>query len=85
MLCEMCGTDTGFVKTVSIDGAMLRVCDRCSKFGTEVKSPIRPMRAEGGSGVHVRTPPKKRGERDIYDEMVTDLAPQDEGVHDFQM
>jgi len=70
MLCEMCGTDTGFVKTVSIDGAMLRVCDRCSKFGTEVKTPVRPARIEGA-------PPKTlriRKERDIYDEMMTDLA-----------
>ena len=73
MLCEMCGTDTGFVKTVSIDGAMLRACDRCAKFGTEVKSPVRPMRASGAAGP-VRAPPKKRAERDIYDEMVTDLA-----------
>jgi len=70
MLCEMCGTDTGFVKTVSIDGAMLRVCDRCSKFGTEVKTPVRPVKAQGGP-LNI---PKPRKERDIYDEMLTDLA-----------
>ncbi len=70
MLCEMCGTETGFIKTVSIDGAMLRVCDRCAKFGTEVKAPARPVKAQGG----VPRPIVKRKERDIYDEIQTDLA-----------
>ena len=37
MKCELCGaTIYGRGQTVEVDGAILRVCDRCARFGKKV-------------------------------------------------
>ncbi|MCI0496696.1 MAG: multiprotein bridging factor aMBF1, partial [Thermoplasmata archaeon] len=78
MPCEMCGSDVPALKTVTIDGARLRVCDRCSKFGTEVDPMTRPVSGGGGAGgpggpggAHII---RKRVERDIFEEIGDDLV-----------
>lgn len=68
MLCEMCGKEVPVLRTVVIDGATLRVCERCSRFGTEVRPPASPVMAKR------RAVPRRRIERDIFEEMVEDLA-----------
>ncbi|WP_332899094.1 multiprotein bridging factor aMBF1 [Haladaptatus sp. CMSO5] len=36
--CEMCGAESGSLKTVKVEGAELQLCDSCSQFGTEVRT-----------------------------------------------
>jgi putative transcription factor len=35
MLCEMCGADKNKLVLVDVDGALLKVCQNCAKFGHE--------------------------------------------------
>lgn len=37
MICELCGKDTPYAKTVLIEGSFLKVCEDCTKFGEEAK------------------------------------------------
>jgi putative transcription factor len=36
MICEICGRKTNKLKKVMIDGAVLNVCEACSRFGSAV-------------------------------------------------
>ncbi len=36
-ICEMCGSESPRLRPVTVEGSRLMLCDRCSKFGTEVK------------------------------------------------
>ena len=36
--CEMCGKEVASPKSTKIEGAILRVCQECSRFGAEIKS-----------------------------------------------
>ena len=67
MLCEMCGRETRVLKSVEIDGAVLRVCERCARFGKEVQAPRRQVAVPKRRRV-------RREERDIFDEMTEDLV-----------
>jgi putative transcription factor len=49
-VCEMCGAEQPRLKSVSVEGTLLMLCDRCARFGTEVRKPAvrkvsRPTRA----------------------------------------
>lgn len=33
MICEMCGKQSEYTKTISIEGTQLKVCKECSRFG----------------------------------------------------
>lgn len=75
MLCEMCGKESDKLRTVSIEGTVLRVCGQCSRFGDEL--------APGGKTAKKKTPIEQRLERrerrmrsrDVYQEDSYDLAP----------
>ena len=36
-LCEMCGTEQERLRAVSVEGTRLMLCDRCSRFGEEIR------------------------------------------------
>lgn len=70
MLCEMCGKETGEIKLVKVEGAVLHLCAACSRFGTDVDPGPAPV-AQRGGGLPVRVPTRRSRaeERDIYSEM----------------
>jgi putative transcription factor len=79
MQCELCGGEIrGAPRTVHIEGAELRVCVPCSKYGTEVQKPRastgpppQPPRKMGGPPA---PQPVQRRRRDLFDRMEGDLA-----------
>ena len=42
-LCEMCGTEQERLRSVSVEGTRLMLCDRCSRFGEEIQPPKTPQ------------------------------------------
>jgi len=39
MLCEMCGADRTKLVLIDVDGALLKVCQNCARFGKEKAEP----------------------------------------------
>jgi putative transcription factor len=79
MQCELCGGEIrGAPRTVHIEGAELRVCVPCSKYGTEVQRPRGPApvpEARGRQGTpRVPQPAVQRRRRDLFDRMGGDIA-----------
>jgi len=53
--CELCGRNiTGKIHTVEIEGAILRVCDKCSKLGKSVTYEKKPVIARTGFNFGVK-------------------------------
>jgi len=79
MQCELCGGEIrGAPRTVHIEGAELRVCVPCSKYGTEVQKPrVSPgtpeIRRRAGTPPAPQ-PPVQRRRRDLFDRMEGDIA-----------
>ncbi len=70
-LCEMCGTEQDRLRTVSVEGTRLGLCDRCSRFGEEIQpAKTRPATLPGAP----RTRPRTRTDRPVR-EPEYDLAP----------
>ena len=60
MLCEMCGADRNKLVLVDVDGALLKVCQNCAKFGHEKTAPKSPSAAASSTGAPRAGPgPKK--------------------------
>ena len=79
MQCELCGGEIrGAPRTVHIEGAELRVCMPCSKYGTEVQKPrapaVAPPAPRRAGGPPAPQPPVQRRRRDLCDRMEGDLA-----------
>jgi putative transcription factor len=80
MQCELCGGEIrGVPRTVHIEGAELRVCIPCSKYGTEVQKPRVSTKAPAPAAptrAGAPPPPKiaARRRRDLFDRMGGDLA-----------
>jgi putative transcription factor len=80
MQCEMCGDAVrGTPKLVRVEGAELRVCAKCEKFGTEVQqkrsqaAPRPVSRAPGAPAPAVSTQPAYR-KRDLFDYMEGEIV-----------
>lgn len=85
MLCEMCGKESEFTKTIFIEGTQLKVCKECSRFGessdgkgggskkkSAAAGPTRTMVAE-----RLQARERRMKTRSIYaDEETTDLIPE---------
>jgi putative transcription factor len=79
MQCELCGGEIrGAPRTVHIEGAELRVCVPCSKYGTEVQ---KPRVSTGTPEIRRRAgmppasqPPVQRRRRDLFDRIEGDIA-----------
>ncbi|MDD1662891.1 MAG: multiprotein bridging factor aMBF1 [Methanomicrobiales archaeon] len=79
MQCELCGGEIrGAPRIVHIEGAELRVCVPCSKYGTEVQKPRAstgaPAPAPRRAGAPPSPQPAPRRRRDLFDRMEGDLA-----------
>ncbi|MCD4740596.1 multiprotein-bridging factor 1 family protein [archaeon] len=48
MKCEICGDNTYKPQTISVEGSRMKVCDKCARYGTVVRSfaPKRYVRRE---------------------------------------
>jgi putative transcription factor len=73
-MCEMCGKEVPDVNTVKIEGAVLKLCPTCSRFGTVIEpSPIVVLTEKGQpapiSATRLATHQKKREERDVFTEL----------------
>jgi putative transcription factor len=72
----MCGaTVAGSLKTVLIEGAELKVCPNCAKYGKEIQGKtqprLHPMSGEmtERGGLHTSSVPPQRQTRDLFDRM----------------
>jgi putative transcription factor len=80
MQCEMCGeTIRGNPKLVRVEGAELRVCMKCEKFGTEVqqvrrKDAGRPAATTPRQGQPPLVIPAERRKRDLFDYMEGEIV-----------
>ncbi|MFQ5907500.1 MAG: multiprotein bridging factor aMBF1 [Thermoplasmata archaeon] len=66
-LCEMCGTEHDRLRTVSVEGSRLMLCDRCARFGEEIRPPTTRSPALPGA--------PRRGPAQQVRETEYDLAP----------
>jgi len=86
MICEMCGKESEWTKTIFLEGAQLKVCKECSRFGEGVTTAAGGKKAAPGSGpsravVAERLEARERRmrTRDVYGEetsYVVDLVPE---------
>jgi putative transcription factor len=83
MLCEMCGKQSDFIKTISVEGTTLKVCKECSRFGESNEG--KGGGSKGRAAAPSRTVVAERLEarerrmktRSIFsDEETTDLVPE---------
>lgn len=74
MLCEMCGSEKNKLLLTEVDGALLKVCADCAKFGQGKKEP-KPIQSL--STPVNKMPPlgakKKAYSKDIYDNIGDDV------------
>jgi len=73
-MCEMCGNSVPEVNTVKIEGAILKLCPACSRFGAIIETNDTSSSTSKGvtapiaaSRLSVRQ--KKREERDVFTEL----------------
>ena len=85
MLCEMCGKESEFTKTISIEGTHLKVCKECSRFGegAEGKGGVTKKGAVPSGQSHtmaserLEARERRMRTRSIYqEEETTDLIPE---------
>jgi len=70
----MCGQEIrGSHRTIHIEGAELRVCQRCARYGTEV-APQHQKTAAARPGVSRSPTPPRRRKRDVFDLMEGEIA-----------
>lgn len=84
MLCEMCGKESDFTKTIFVEGTKLTVCKECSRFGESPDgkgggakrgTPVAPSRTMVTERLEARE--RRMRTRSIYsDEETTDLIPE---------
>ena len=80
MQCEMCGeTVRGTPKLVRVEGAELRVCSRCEKFGTEVQQKrvqqaSRPVTRTPGAPAPAPAAQTAYRKRDLFDYIEGDIV-----------
>ena len=75
MRCEMCGKEVPYLKTVVIEGAVLKVCEDCARFGKEIspKEAKKYVRASSAISERLEMREKRMRERDVLeDEEVLD-------------
>lgn len=73
MICELCGKDTPYAKTVLIEGTFLKVCEDCTKFGKEVK-PEKKEEISFPISQRLERRKMRMRTRNVYDNDVKELA-----------
>ncbi len=66
----MCGKEVPYLKTVVIEGAVLKVCDDCARFGKEVSPKEARKYARGSAAIEEKLElrEKRMREKDILEE-----------------
>lgn len=95
MICEMCGKDSDFVRTIFLEGAQLKVCKECSRFGESPEGKGSSNKGKGGAAPQTRAVVSERLQarerrmrsRDVFqEETVVDLVPDyDRVIRDTRM
>ncbi len=69
MRCEMCGKEVPYLKTVVIEGALLKVCEDCAKFGKEVSPKEAKKYARGSAAIaeRLKIREKRMREKDVLE------------------
>jgi putative transcription factor len=80
--CEMCSLEISNPVTIKVEGALLRVCYKCSSFGNVVQAPTstqsgvsekRPLRKSSGPALRRSKSPRSKQESGEI-ELITDYA-----------
>jgi putative transcription factor len=85
MICEMCGSDKNKLLLTEVEGALMKVCSDCARFGKgrkeEKPPPVMAGPTGGSSGGFSLQPLKKKGaySRDVFDKMGDDELVDDYG------
>lgn len=66
MLCEVCGMDAPYTRSVSIEGTVLRVCSQCAKFGVELKQRIEAQGNVPDVAERLEARDRRMKERDVF-------------------
>ncbi len=75
-LCEMCGTERERLRAVSVEGTRLMLCDRCSRFGEEIRPPPKtPQVVRSGAPQAIRPGAPRRAPDRSLEQPEYDLAP----------
>mgnify|MGYP000990052672 CR=1 FL=1 len=83
MICEMCGKDSDFVRTIFLEGAQLKVCKECAHFGESPEGKGASKKGKGGAAPPNRAVVSERLQarerrmrsRDVFqEETVVDLV-----------
>ncbi len=72
MRCEMCGDEIEVPARVRVEGTVLLLCAKCSRFGTVLDAPPIPAPGAAASGApdpRLRLRPKRLEERDLFQEL----------------
>jgi putative transcription factor len=85
MICEMCGSDKNKLLLTEVEGALVKVCPDCARFGKgrkeEKPAPAMDVSSGGSSGGFSLPPLKKKGaySKDVFDRMGDDELVDDYG------
>lgn len=83
MICEMCGKESDIVRTIFLEGAQLKVCKECSRFGESSEGKSSPKKGKGGVAPtravvaeRLQARERRMRSRDVFqEETVIDLVP----------
>jgi putative transcription factor len=84
MICEMCGKESDFIRTIFLEGAQLKVCKECSRFGESSEGKSSSKKGKGGAAPNravvaerLQARERRMRSRDVFqEETVIDLVPE---------
>ena len=94
MICEMCGKESDIVRTIFLEGAQLKVCKECSRFGESSEGKSSSKKGRGGTAPtravvaeRLQARERRMRSRDVFqEETVIDLVPDyDKVIRDARM
>ncbi|KQM11826.1 hypothetical protein AOA80_05560 [Methanomassiliicoccales archaeon RumEn M1] len=94
MICEMCGKESDFIRTIFLEGAQLKVCKECSRFGETSEGKSGSKKGKGGAAPtpavvaeRLQARERRMRSRDVFqEETVIDLVPDyDKVIRDARM
>ena len=76
MLCEMCGTEAPWLKSIVIEGSNLQVCQKCVKFGQDYTSLKVDEESQATTTISERLQrrEKRLKSRDVFENSLNELA-----------
>ena len=74
-VCELCGSEGGYITTIEVDGVKLAACSKCAKFGKPIvrkKAPQSP-KIERKTPIPQKKPPQRkviRPEKEFFQDRI---------------